>query len=338
MENYKKIKLIKDKFASYYGMSGYHRISSCSIIPENDKTLLFSNSAILPFKPLLQKEAPRVFNLQKCMRFRGGKDLLDINETPYISTFEMVGCLAPVTMWHDFFYETKDFLLNTLDVSPNNLYVDISSQDRHLINKFSKDFDIKVDRFPQEKYNGNFGMENVMGRCVHFSMLYGDEKTHNFGKIIEIYSNGNVLNYAFGFGIEKYLYMQDNKDNYYESTAIYDVTKDIDSPIAWKYMNTLSAMCHLYSEKIDYNLPVYSKQKKILNSLSYKLSVISELLDITDARLRRDAEIYSRIAYNGQVDVEQLMKKVQLSKEGNALHSKKIQSFKRLIVSKDRSR
>lgn len=332
MENYKKLKSIKEDFSSYFGMAGYHRIPSSPIIPLNDESILFSNSAILPFKPFLSQESPKLFNIQKCIRFRGGKDLFNLEESPYMSTFDMVGCIVPATSRRHLFEDSQDFLLGTLNINPHNLYIDASSKDKTLADLFSKDYKIVYDRFPQEKYEGNFGMPSISGRCVHFSMLYGNGKTHNFGKIIEIHSGNKVSNYAFGFGLEKYLYMHDNRENYYEATSIYDVTKDIKSPIAWKYMNDVSALCHLYSEKIDYDVPEYAKQKKIVKSLLYKLAVTCELLDIPEARLRRDIELYSKIEYDGQVQIDKLMADFNQTKSNNALKNKKIQSIKKILV------
>lgn len=335
MENYKKIKLVRDSFFSYFGMAGYNKISPAPLIPEEDDSILFSNSAILPFKPFLREASPKLFNVQKCIRFRGGKDLLNLDEAPYISTFEMAGCVVPANALNELLDDTRDFMLNTLDISPQKLYVDLSSEDKQLVDIFSKNYDIKFDRLPPDKYQGKFGMPDVMGRCAHFSMFYRGGLTHNFGKIIAIYSNGNISNYAFGFGIEKYLYMQNDKENYYEATSIYDLAKGIKGPFAWKYMNALSSMCHLYSGKIDYNNPKYSKQKKILRSMSYKLAVVSELLDISDIRLRRDIELYSKIEYQGSVDVEQLLESVKSSRQSNPIQGKQIQHLKHIL---DRSR
>lgn len=332
MENYKKIKLIRDAFYSYFKMAGYNKIPSSPLIPQNDDSILFSNSAILPFKPFFKEDAPKLFNLQKCIRFRGGKDLLNLEETPYMSTFEMAGCIVPASSLEELLSDIQDFMLNTLNISPQKLYVDLSSQDKHLINILSENYDIVLNRLPANKYQGNFGMNDVVGRCAHFSMIYRNGLTHNFGKIIEICTNGKISNYAFGFGIEKYLYMQDNKENYYEATSIYDLVKDIKSPVVWKYMNTLSSMCHLYSNKVDYNNPLYSKQRKILRSMSYKLAVVSELLDISEIRLRRDAELYSQIEYNGHVDIEQLLDSVKTSKYGNSIQGKQIQYVKKLLA------
>ena len=84
MENYVRIKEIKDKFLSFYMMSGYNYINPAPIVPENDPTIYFSNSAILPFKKYLATECPRLVSFQKCLRFRGGKNLFDLNERPYM--------------------------------------------------------------------------------------------------------------------------------------------------------------------------------------------------------------------------------------------------------------
>lgn len=331
MENFIKIKQIKDAFYSYYRMAGYHKISSSPLIPDNDDSVLFSNSAILPFKKFLHQESPKLFNLQKCIRFRGGKDLLNPEEPPYMSTFDMAGAIVSASQRDVIIEDSKDFMLNILDIPKDRLFVDLSSQDTQLEHFLTEHYNIRLDRLPQDKYNGNFGMDGISGRCAHFSMIYGNGQVHNFGKIIEISSHGRVQNYAFGFGIEKYLYMHDNRENYYESTSIYDLTKDIKSPMAWKYMNTLSAMCYLYSQNINYSLPRYSKHEKIVKSMLFKLAVISELLGISEKRINHDAQIYSQREFNGNVNVDQLIEDLISSKKLNHLNSKKNNLMKQNI-------
>ena len=64
MKNWEKLKLIKDNFYTYYRMAGYDKVASSPLIPKDDQTIFFSNSAIVSFKPYLDKESPRLFKLQ----------------------------------------------------------------------------------------------------------------------------------------------------------------------------------------------------------------------------------------------------------------------------------
>ncbi len=61
MKNWKKLKLIKDNFYTYYRMAGYDKVASSPLTPKDDQTIFFSNSAIVSFKPYLDKESPRLF-------------------------------------------------------------------------------------------------------------------------------------------------------------------------------------------------------------------------------------------------------------------------------------
>ena len=332
MYNYQKLKIVKDDFSNYFSILGFKKINPAPLIPDNDTSILFSNSAIVPFKPYLKQDNVKLFNIQKCIRFRGGKDLFNFDEAPYMSTFDMAGAIAPAEYKDILIEDVQDFLLNTLEIPEKKLYVDVSSQDKQLAKDFSQYFEIQYDRLPPSKYDAVFGDDGVSGRCVHFSMYYNNGKTHNFGKIIRVDSDDKTTGYAFGFGLEKFLYMKDDRENYYEATTIYDLTKDIQHPIAWKYMNALSALCYLYSQCVDYNLPQYGKQKKIVKSMLYRLGVVSELLDIPPARIRKDAEHYSALELQHKTNVDLLLHDVQKSKDNNRLGNKQIKNAKTNLI------
>jgi alanyl-tRNA synthetase len=88
---------LRSRFTSYFKDQGHEVVKSASLIPHNDKSLLFTNAGMVPFKNnfLKPSSAPyqRATSVQKCMR-AGGKhnDLDNVGYTPRHHTFfEMLG-------------------------------------------------------------------------------------------------------------------------------------------------------------------------------------------------------------------------------------------------------
>ncbi|KAJ2712376.1 hypothetical protein H4R19_002790 [Coemansia spiralis] len=88
---------IRRRYAEYFARMGHVRLESGPIVPESDRTLLFTNAGMVPFKRYFADPdaAPhkRVTTVQKCIR-AGGKhnDLDQVGHTPRHHTFfEMLG-------------------------------------------------------------------------------------------------------------------------------------------------------------------------------------------------------------------------------------------------------
>ena len=333
MENYEKIKEIRDSFLSFYMMAGYKCVDPAPLIPENDDTIYFSNSAIVPFKKYLQTDCPRLTVAQKCLRFRGGKNLYDLNEHPYVPYFNMVASITNAKHCQEVAELTQDFLLNSLNIPENKLYADVSSQDPVIIKNFEKYFDLHVDKLEQDEYRWGFGINGVHGRGLCFSMRYGDNKTGDLGQIIQINSDNNKTNYAFGFGIEKFIKMSENLDHFYEATSIYEITKDIQGPLAWRYMSSLSSLCYLYSQNIDFEDPKHKKQNKIVSSLLHQVAVVSELMDIPFSKINADAYKFSMVELNKKTNVDALLRDINNRKQ-TTRHNKEFQQISRQLSSK----
>ncbi|KAI9274435.1 alanyl-tRNA synthetase [Phascolomyces articulosus] len=88
---------LRSRFTDYFEKQGHTKVKSASLIPHNDKSLLFTNAGMVPFKEYFMKPDTAPFNaatsIQKCMR-AGGKhnDLDNVGYTPRHHTFfEMLG-------------------------------------------------------------------------------------------------------------------------------------------------------------------------------------------------------------------------------------------------------
>src|SRR2546429_7464270 len=87
----------RQKFLTYSTAGKHHPVPSCSLVPADDPTLLFSNAGMVQFKRVFQglerRDYRRAVTCQKCVR-AGGKhnDLEQVGHTARHHTFfEMLG-------------------------------------------------------------------------------------------------------------------------------------------------------------------------------------------------------------------------------------------------------
>ncbi|KAG0442371.1 Alanine--tRNA ligase, cytoplasmic [Dictyocoela muelleri] len=126
---------LRNTFINYFKTKNHKHIKSSSIIPTDDKSLLFVNSGMVQFKKIFTseindfsgfKDLKRAVSVQRCVR-AGGKhnDLDDVGKDNYHHTyFEMLGNWS----FGDYFKKEAidfayDFLVNVLKLKKENLYV-----------------------------------------------------------------------------------------------------------------------------------------------------------------------------------------------------------------------
>jgi alanyl-tRNA synthetase len=88
---------IRRRFVEFFRDRGHTHVSSSSLVPDNDPTLLFTNAGMVQFKDVFtgrdRREYRRAVSVQRCLR-AGGKhnDLENVGFTPRHHTlFEMLG-------------------------------------------------------------------------------------------------------------------------------------------------------------------------------------------------------------------------------------------------------
>ncbi|HHD92113.1 MAG TPA: alanine--tRNA ligase [Candidatus Portnoybacteria bacterium] len=83
---------IREKFLEFFREKGHQVISSASLIPENDPTVLFTTAGMHPLVPYLLGEkhpnGKRLANVQKCIRTG---DIDEVGDNRHLTFFEMLG-------------------------------------------------------------------------------------------------------------------------------------------------------------------------------------------------------------------------------------------------------
>lgn len=127
-------KEIKNKFLSFFEKNDHLLISSASIVPKNDPTLLFINSGMAPIKKYFTGEdipaCPRLCNMQPCIRTI---DIDEIGDKHHLTSFQMLGSWSI----NDYFKEKAiflafEFLTKYLNIPKEKLYATVFAGDKNI--------------------------------------------------------------------------------------------------------------------------------------------------------------------------------------------------------------
>ena len=160
-------------YLDYYKSKGHAVISSASLIPENDPTVLFTTAGMHPLVPyLLGEKHPagnRLTDVQICVRTG---DIEEVGDPTHCTFFEMLG------RWSlgDYFKEyaiscSYDFLLNRLEFDKDKFAVTVFKGDEDCPRddesaEFWKKMGVPEDRiFFLPKENNWWGPAGVTGPC-----------------------------------------------------------------------------------------------------------------------------------------------------------------------------
>ncbi len=172
---------IRQKFFEFFVKNGHTKVSSSSLIPADDPTLLFANAGMNQFKDIfLGKEKlhySRAVTIQKCMR-AGGKhnDLDNVGRTSrHLTFFEMLGNFS----FGDYFKKEAirfawDFLTLEIKLAPEKLYVSVYEADDEAYQIWNKEIGIPTERIVRLGRKDNFWQMGDTGPCGPCSEIYYD--------------------------------------------------------------------------------------------------------------------------------------------------------------------
>ena len=128
---------IRQKFIDFFSSRGHQHVASSALVPDNDPTLLFTNSGMVQFKALFlgleRRDYQRAVSAQRCMR-AGGKhnDLDNVGYTARHHTFfEMLGNFS----FGDYFKEQAisqawQFVTEQLALPADKLWITVHHSDK----------------------------------------------------------------------------------------------------------------------------------------------------------------------------------------------------------------
>ncbi|WP_299876351.1 alanine--tRNA ligase [uncultured Cocleimonas sp.] len=186
---------IRSSFLDFFAGKGHTIVPSSSLIPGNDKTLLFTNAGMVQFKDIFlgdeKSNFSRATTSQRCVR-AGGKhnDLENVGYTARHHTFfEMMGNFS----FGDYFKEDAilfawEYLTEVLKLPKEKLWVTVYADDDEAASIWIDKLGFPADRLsrigdkPGKKYESdNFWAMGDTGPCGPCSEIFYDHGEHIWG-------------------------------------------------------------------------------------------------------------------------------------------------------------
>lgn len=206
-----KHRFIADQFLQLYTECGYQSLPSAGVLPQDDRSVLFTGATITPLKKILEEGVPPpgLCIVQKCLRTKRLDEMTNLNIIPdWTHYFTMCGILSAPGRIDSVSNEAFELLINRLKIREDNLLIEASSADRDLSSYWSnKGIKVVEDTQSESYYRWQYGLPNMSGRGINFLLRFNEDDAYrDLSNVISVEDNtGNVMAYEFGFGLESLL-------------------------------------------------------------------------------------------------------------------------------------
>lgn len=172
---------VRDQFLQFFKENGHEIVASSSLVPGNDKTLLFTNAGMVQFKDVFTgddvRDYKRATTSQRCVR-AGGKhnDLDNVGYTARHHTFfEMLGNFS----FGDYFKSDAidyawRFLTEVLALPKDKLWVTVFEEDDEAEKIWVEQIGVPAERVIRIGAKDNFWMMGDTGPCGPCSEIFYD--------------------------------------------------------------------------------------------------------------------------------------------------------------------
>ena len=172
---------IREAFFNYFIKQGHELVSSSSLVPVNDPSLLFTNAGMVQFKDVFlgkeNRSYVRATSSQRCVR-AGGKhnDLENVGYTARHHTFfEMLGNFS----FGDYFKQDAiqfawQFLTQEMALPEERLWITIYEEDDEAAEIWLKQIGVNPDHFSRIGSKDNFWSMGETGPCGPCTEIFYD--------------------------------------------------------------------------------------------------------------------------------------------------------------------
>jgi alanyl-tRNA synthetase len=181
---------IRQAFLDYFAKHQHQVVSSSSLVPSDDPTLLFTNAGMNQFKDVFlgteQRNYTRAVSSQRCVR-AGGKhnDLDNVGYTARHHTFfEMLGNFS----FGDYFKQDAikfawEFLTVELKLPVEKLLVTVYAEDDEAYGIWQNEIGLPEDKIIRIATSDNFWSMGDTGPCGPCSEIFYDHGEHIWGGV-----------------------------------------------------------------------------------------------------------------------------------------------------------
>lgn len=179
---------IRRAFLDFFAQQQHQEVSSSSLVPHDDPTLLFTNAGMNQFKDVFlgaeKRDYSRAVSSQRCVR-AGGKhnDLENVGYTARHHTFfEMLGNFS----FGDYFKQEAihfawQFLTKELGLPKEKLLVTVYSEDDEAFDIWEQQIGVPKEKIIRISTSDNFWSMGDTGPCGPCSEIFYDHGEHIWG-------------------------------------------------------------------------------------------------------------------------------------------------------------
>ena len=272
-----KSKDVRQKFISFFEEKSHQFVPGCSIVPENDPSLLFINAGMNQFKDVFlgtgNRSYKRAVNSQLCIRVSGKhNDLEDVGkDLTHLTSFEMLGNWS----FGDYYKKEAiiwawELLTTIFKIPKDKLVATVFEEDQEAFDIWRNETDINPDHIVKCDAKDNFwemGATGPCGPCSELHVFLEDEPINfkldqdilNSDKFIELWnlvfiqynrSEDKTLELLpeqhvdTGAGLERLVaYLQGTPSNY-QTDLFKTIIKEIEILSNKNYVDSLDGMPH----------------------------------------------------------------------------------------------
>ncbi len=172
---------LRNLFLAYFRDHNHEEVSSSSLVPGNDPTLLFTNSGMVPFKDVFLGKEERAYqratSVQRCVR-AGGKhnDLENVGYTARHHTFfEMLGNFSFGSYFkREAIQYAWTFLTDVLKIPKEKLWISVYKDDKEAEDIWLNEIKINPNQFSRCGEASNFWSMGATGPCGSCTEIFYD--------------------------------------------------------------------------------------------------------------------------------------------------------------------
>lgn len=290
-------KTIAPDFFKHFEGLGYEHLPAQHIVPEDDPTLVFTNSTICLCKSQLKEGViarPGYYMQQPSLRFQN----LKFGGTKYLCFFQMLGIVFSPSHYQETVEELWQYLTNVLGVEPER-WVFLHSE---LTSSFSKPWLNKagtseeMDTYDHDYYRWHYGLDEygVKGTGITFSVRQENGIAEEVATLIQITKHDEVIAYEFCFGVEVMISAIENEPAVHCASFISKAMPFHDTPESRRLQDSVATLTALYR----YGVKVGCQNNP--NAIAKK--VMKQLRCLAESMQLREEDIHSWITSFEQLE------------------------------------